>query len=85
MNPIESLSDPNAFNESKDTLLNKTVFDMFSHSLFGAVTGLGLCLLFKNKARACIVAAGFGAGVSYEKNNGDLIRNLFWWRDSHKI
>ena len=85
MNPAENLPELIEFNEAKDILLNKTAFDMFSHSLVGLVSGLGLCLLFKNKARACVVAMGFGAGVSYEKNNGDLIRNLIWWKDAHKF
>jgi len=85
MNPAENLQYSNDFNEIKDNLLNKTFFDIFSYSLVGLVSGVGLSLLFKNKAGVCFVGAGFGAGISYEKNNGDLIRKLLWWQDSHKI
>ncbi len=77
---FENLND---FNEMKDNLLNKTVFDMFTYSVFGFASGLALSLLFKKKLRVCFVCAGVGAGISYEKNNGNMIRNLIWWQDSH--
>ena len=77
---FENLND---FNELRDNHLNKTVFDMFTYSVFGFASGLALSLLFKNKARVCFVGAGVGAGISYEKNNGEMIRKLIWWQDSH--
>ena len=80
---MESELNLNDFDEKKDNLLNKTVFDIFTYGTFGLLSGLAISFLFKNKLRVGWVGAGFGAGISYERNNGDLIRKMLWWKDAH--
>lgn len=75
----------NYFNEEIDNLLNKTVFDIFTHSALGFLSGLALSIFFKNKIKFCFTASGVGAGISYEKNNGDLIRKQIWWQDCRNL
>lgn len=77
------LPDPNEFNEVKDYMLNKTVFDIFTTSALGFAVALPISLLFKQKLRFCFIGAGIGAGVSYENNQGSFIKSKIWWKDSH--
>lgn len=77
-------SNADGFNEMKDNLLNKTVFDILLYSSFGYLVAVPFSLLFKNKLRFCVVGAGIGAGVSYERNQGNFIKNWGWWENCHE-
>lgn len=77
-------SNTDGFDEKKDNLLNKTMFDIFLYSSSGFLAAVPFSLLFKNKLRFCVVGAGIGAGVSYEKNQGNFIRSWRWWQTCHE-
>ena len=58
--------------EKNDYNLNKTLVDMFTGAIVGYALGAGLSIFFKNKQSIRNIGAGIGAGIFYEKNNGQL-------------
>ena len=58
--------------EQNDYNLNKTLVDMFTGAIVGYALGAGLSIFFKNKQSIRNISAGIGAGILYEKNNGQI-------------
>lgn len=57
---------------SNDYHLNKTALNMLGGGINGYILGIFFSIFFKNKRSIRNISAGFGAGMAYEFNNGNL-------------